>query len=110
MGALQSSAPGRLDGDQGTNCSARHVDAAGKPLKTVLNLSTAIDTLSFNHDSQMMVMASRLKRDALRWGKPHPCVDCMARGCCTALVVAFCYSLNSAAGCHALAGWSTCPP
>lgn len=43
------------------------VPAAGKPLKTVLNLSTAIDTLSFNHDGQMMVMASRLKRDALRW-------------------------------------------
>lgn len=36
-------------------------------MKTVLNLSTAIDTLSFNHDGQMMVMASRLKRDALRW-------------------------------------------
>ena len=36
-------------------------------MKTVLNLSPAIDTLSFNHDGQMMVMASRLKRDALRW-------------------------------------------
>ncbi|KAL4856937.1 U3 small nucleolar RNA-associated protein 18 [Chlorella vulgaris] len=40
--------------------------ATGKPLKTVLNLDTATDTLSFNHDAQMMVMASRLKRDALR--------------------------------------------
>lgn len=39
---------------------------AGKPLKTVLNLTTSIDTLAFNHDCQMMVMASRLKRDALR--------------------------------------------
>ncbi|KAI3425118.1 hypothetical protein D9Q98_008890 [Chlorella vulgaris] len=39
---------------------------AGKPLKTVLNLDTVIDTLAFNHDAQMMVMASRLKRDALR--------------------------------------------
>lgn len=39
---------------------------AGKPLKTVLNLSTAIDTLHFNHDGQMLVLASRLQRDALR--------------------------------------------
>ena len=54
--------------DQGTNFFACRGGAAGKPLKTVLNLSTALDTLSFNHDSQMMVMASRLKRDALRWG------------------------------------------
>lgn len=39
---------------------------AGKPLKTVLNLSTTIDTLHFNHDGQMLVLASRLQRDALR--------------------------------------------
>ena len=39
---------------------------AGKPLKSVLNLTTTIDSLAFNHDGQMLVMASRLKRDALR--------------------------------------------
>ena len=31
-----------------------------------MNLTTGIDTLAFNHDSQMLVMASRLKRDSLR--------------------------------------------
>ena len=44
--------------------------AAGKPVKTVLNLTTAVDSLAFNHDSQMLVMASRLKRDALRCALP----------------------------------------
>ncbi|KAI7839207.1 hypothetical protein COHA_007020 [Chlorella ohadii] len=39
---------------------------AGKPLKSVLNLTTTIDSLAFNHDGQMLVMASRMKRDALR--------------------------------------------
>jgi len=32
----------------------------------VLNLTTTIDSLAFNHDGQMLVMASRMKRDALR--------------------------------------------
>lgn len=43
-----------------------HPHTAGKPLKTVMNLTTALDSLAFNHDSQMLVMASRLKRDSLR--------------------------------------------
>jgi U3 small nucleolar RNA-associated protein 18 len=45
---------------------------AGRPLRSVLNLSTTVDSLAFNHDSQMLVLASRMKRDALRcvcgWG------------------------------------------
>ena len=32
----------------------------------MLNLTTTIDSLAFNHDGQMLVMASRMKRDALR--------------------------------------------
>lgn len=46
---------------------------AGKPLKTVLNLTTTIDSLSFNHDGQMLVMASRMKRDALRCASAPAC-------------------------------------
>ncbi|PSC69396.1 U3 small nucleolar RNA-associated 18-like protein [Micractinium conductrix] len=39
---------------------------AGKPVKSVTNLTTSVDTLAFNHDGQMLVMASRLKRDSLK--------------------------------------------
>lgn len=60
------------------SCSLSHsprcyTPAAGKPIKTVLNLATQIDTLAFNHDGQMLVMGSRLKRDALRCGLQRLC-------------------------------------
>ena len=32
----------------------------------MLNLTTGVDSLAFNHDGQLLVLASRLKRDALR--------------------------------------------
>ncbi|RCK65482.1 U3 small nucleolar RNA-associated protein 18 [Candida viswanathii] len=37
-----------------------------KPIKTVENLVTSISTLMFNHDGQLLCIASRAKRDALR--------------------------------------------
>lgn len=40
--------------------------AGPKPLKALMNLTTTIDTLSFNHDSQMLLMGSRMKKEALR--------------------------------------------
>lgn len=55
-----------FDGGDGSDWVLPEAPTAGKPLKTVLNLSTAIDTLHFNHDGQMLVLASRLQRDALR--------------------------------------------
>jgi U3 small nucleolar RNA-associated protein 18 len=36
------------------------------PLKAIMNLTTSIDSLSFSHDSQMLLMGSRLKKDSLR--------------------------------------------
>lgn len=36
------------------------------PLKALMNLTTTIDTLSFNHDSQLLLMGSRMKKEALR--------------------------------------------
>jgi len=37
-----------------------------KPLKTLGNLTTAVSSLTFNHDAQLMVMASSMKKDQLR--------------------------------------------
>lgn len=39
---------------------------ARPPLRALDNLVTTIDTLAFSSDSQMLVMASRMKKDALR--------------------------------------------
>ncbi|KAF8072604.1 U3 small nucleolar RNA-associated-like protein [Scenedesmus sp. PABB004] len=40
--------------------------AAPAPLKALMNLTTTVDTLAFSHDGQMLLMGSRLKREALR--------------------------------------------
>ena len=37
-----------------------------KPLKTLGNLNTAISSLAFNHDSQLLAIASNDKKDQLR--------------------------------------------
>ncbi|KAJ4477668.1 WD40-repeat-containing domain protein [Lentinula edodes] len=37
-----------------------------KPLKTVENLTTPISTLRFNHDAQVLAMASKEKKDSMR--------------------------------------------
>ncbi|KAJ6570248.1 WD40-repeat-containing domain protein [Mycena vulgaris] len=37
-----------------------------KPLKTIGHLTTAISTLRFNHDAQIMAVASREKKDSMR--------------------------------------------
>jgi U3 small nucleolar RNA-associated protein 18 len=36
------------------------------PLKSLMNLTTAVDSLAFNADSQLLAMASRMKKDSLR--------------------------------------------
>ena len=40
--------------------------AERKPLKTILNLTTTVDTVQFNHDSQLLALASSQKKDALK--------------------------------------------
>lgn len=40
--------------------------AVPAPLKALKNLTTTIDTLHFSHDSQMLLMGSRMKKEALR--------------------------------------------
>jgi U3 small nucleolar RNA-associated protein 18 len=36
------------------------------PLKSLMNLTTTVDSLAFNHDSQLLAMGSRMKKDSLR--------------------------------------------
>ena len=37
-----------------------------RPLKELMNLTTTIDSLAFSHDSQILAMGSRMKKDAMR--------------------------------------------
>jgi U3 small nucleolar RNA-associated protein 18 len=37
-----------------------------KPLKALGNLTTAVDSMSFNHDAQLLGLASSEKKDALK--------------------------------------------
>ena len=42
-----------------------------KPLKPIGNLTTAISTLRFNHDAQLLAIASNIKKDQLRMVRHH---------------------------------------
>lgn len=42
------------------------MSATPKPLKSVMNLTTAIDQLKFSHDAQLLAMGSRRTKDALK--------------------------------------------
>jgi len=37
-----------------------------KPLKSIANLTTAVSSIRFNHDAQLMAIASQEKKDAMR--------------------------------------------
>jgi len=52
--------------DVGQGVSAGSQLATPTPLKTLMNLTTAVDSLSFSHDSQVLMMGSRLKKESLR--------------------------------------------
>lgn len=41
-------------------------NARPKPIKAITNLTTRINNIVFNHDSQLMVIASQSKKDQLR--------------------------------------------
>ncbi|CEP00674.1 WD domain, G-beta repeat [Plasmodiophora brassicae] len=43
-----------------------YADGAPNPVKSIMSLTTAIDHLTFNHDGNLLIMASRQKQDALR--------------------------------------------
>lgn len=52
--------------DEGSSCALPAPAQAPKPLATLMNLTTMADSLTFSPDSQMLAMASRMKRDQLR--------------------------------------------
>ena len=43
-----------------------HGNDAKKPKKSIMNLTTEIDQIAFNHDAQLMAISSREKKDAMR--------------------------------------------
>lgn len=47
-----------------------------KALKSLGNLTTSITSLRFNHDSQLLAIASNVKKDQMRMvcTRPHPAV------------------------------------
>lgn len=59
---------GKLDKDGDTVLSIRSPTSASRPApaRTLPNLTTAIDTLAFSRGGEVLVMASRMRRDALR--------------------------------------------
>eukprot|EP00128_Syssomonas_multiformis_P012547 Colp12_sorted_trinity150504_noHs@11706 len=48
------------------NSSSLLGNANPKPLKGIMNLTTSADLLEFNHDAQILAMASKRKKDALK--------------------------------------------
>ena len=43
--------------------------AQPKPTKALFNLTTPVETLAFNHDGQLLFMASRFNKNAVRMVK-----------------------------------------
>jgi U3 small nucleolar RNA-associated protein 18 len=44
---------------------------ARPPFKTIMSLTTRADTLRFNHDGQILAIASQMKKDSLRLIHAH---------------------------------------
>jgi len=50
----------------GSDASTSTAATTPKPLKTIGNLTTSISSLRFNHDSQLLAIASNYKKDQMR--------------------------------------------
>lgn len=48
------------------NAERAREDTKPKPLKTIGNLTTNISCLRYNHDAQLLAMASNVKKDQMR--------------------------------------------
>lgn len=46
--------------------SASHTGSDIRPIRSLMNLHTSVDSLQFNHDGQLLAMASRFARNSLR--------------------------------------------
>lgn len=49
--------------------------AAVTPVKSFMHLTTPVDELAFNHDSQLLAMASRRGKDSLKLVRCSGCGD-----------------------------------
>jgi hypothetical protein len=50
----------------GSESIVASTSGAPKPLKTIGNLTTSISTMRFNHDAQILALASKSKKDQLK--------------------------------------------
>ena len=50
----------------GSECTKSDLSGLPKPLKTIGNLTTSISTMRFNHDAQILALASKSKKDQLK--------------------------------------------
>ena len=55
-----------LYGSDSFSSDSFNSNANPKPVKTIGNLTTAISTLRFNHDAQILAVASKEKKDSMR--------------------------------------------
>ena len=55
-----------LYGSDSFSSDSSNLNANPKPVKTIGNLTTAISTLRFNHDAQILAVASKEKKDSMR--------------------------------------------
>lgn len=53
--------------------------AERKALKAVGNLTTAVTSMKFNHDSQLLALASRTNKDQLKLVRAQPALHTSAR-------------------------------
>jgi U3 small nucleolar RNA-associated protein 18 len=65
-GALARDAQNAAAQGQGRHVRMPGVASSAQPLRGLTSLVTAVDTLAFSPDAQMLCIASRLKKDALR--------------------------------------------
>ena len=58
----------------GEDANISSLSSSPRTLKTLQNLTTSISTLRFNHDSQLLAIASNVKKDQMRLVSLHTSV------------------------------------
>lgn len=61
-----SSSSGLINVYNSTSYSTQESIKDPKPIKSIGNLTTAISVLKFNHDAQLLAIASQEKKDSMR--------------------------------------------
>lgn len=53
------------------SADAARTSATPTPLRALMSLTTRVDSVLFNHDSQIMAIASKRNKDAFKLVRPH---------------------------------------